>query len=88
VTLTFSAESPLRYFDAAPQVTVSAGARELARFVPTTDFTQTIVLPADALAAADGQVVIASDKIFVPAERGGSADRRHLALKVYSYAVR
>ena len=88
VTLTFSGESPLRYFDAPPQVTVSAGARELARFTPAGDFTQSIVLPAEALAAADGQVVIASDRFFVPAERGGSADRRHLALKVYSYAVR
>jgi hypothetical protein len=88
VTLTFLAESPLRYFDAPPLVTVSAGARELVRFTPTGDFTQSIVLPADALAAADGQVVIASDKFFVPAERGASADQRHLALKVYSYTVR
>ena len=87
VTLSFSGESPLRYYDAAPTVIVSAAGRELARFHPAADFTQSVVLPADALAAADGQVVIASDKFFVPAERGGSADRRHLALKMYSYSV-
>jgi hypothetical protein len=88
VTLTFSGESPLRYYDAAPAVTVSVAGREIARFSPASDFTQSVVLPADALAAADGHVVIASDKFFVPAERGGSADKRHLALKIYSYAVR
>jgi hypothetical protein len=88
VTLSFSGESPLRYYDAAPTVIVSAAGHELARFRPAADFTQSVVLPADALAAADGQVVIASDKFFVPAERSGSPDRRHLALKVFSYSVR
>ena len=88
VTLTFSGESPLRYYDPAPTVTVSVAGREITRFSPAADFTQSVVLPADALAAADGHVVIASDKFFVPAERGGSADKRHLALKIYSYAVR
>ena len=38
--------------------------------------------------AADGRVVIASDKFFVPAEREASQDQRHLALRVYSYSVR
>ncbi len=88
VTLTLSGESPLRYFDSAPAVTVSAGGREIARFTPSADFTQQIVLPADALAAADGHVVIASDKFFVPAERARSSDKRHLALRIYSYSVR
>ena len=88
VTLTLSGESPLRYFDAAPAVTVSVGGREIARFTPSADFTQQIVLPAAALAAAEGHVVIASDKFFVPAERARSSDKRHLALRIYSYAVR
>jgi hypothetical protein len=88
VTLRLSGESPLRYFDSAPAVTVSVGGREIARFTPAADFTQRIVLPADALAAAEGHVVIASDKFFVPAERARSSDKRHLALRIYSYAVR
>ncbi len=87
VTLTLSGESPLRYFDSAPAVTVSVGGREIARFTPSADFTQQIVLPAGALAAADGHVVIASDKFFVPAERARSSDKRHLALRIYSYSV-
>jgi len=88
VTLTVSGESPLRYFDRAPTVIVAAGVHEIARFTPASDFTQSIVLPAGALAAADGRVTISSDKFFVPAERGGPPDRRHLALRIYSYSVR
>ena len=88
VTLTLSGESPLRSFDSAPAVTVTVGAREIARFNPSADFTQEIVLPADALAESDGHIVIASDKFFVPAERARSSDKRHLALRIYLYAVR
>ena len=84
VTLTLAGESPLRYFDAAPAVIVSVAGREIARVNPSADFTPEIVLPADALAAADGRVVISSDKFFVPGEREGTADRRHLALRIYS----
>jgi hypothetical protein len=88
VILTLSGESPLTYYDAAPAVAVVIGDREIVRFNPSSDFTQEIVLPADALAAADGRVVITSDKFFVPAERDGSLDRRRLAVKIYSYRVR
>ena len=88
VTLTLAGESPLAYYDAAPAVTVTLAGREVARFNPSVDFTQEVVLPADALAAADGRVVISSDKFFVPAERDGSADQRHLALRIYSYGVK
>jgi hypothetical protein len=88
VTLTLSGESPLRYFDSPPTVIVAAGAREVARFSPSTDFTQSVLLAADALAAADGRITISSDKMFVPANRGGPPDRRHLALRIYSYSVK
>ena len=88
VTLTLSGESPLKYFAVAPAVVVSLGDQEVARFSPTSDFAQSVVLPAAALAAADGRVVIASDTFFVPAEREGSEDQRHLALRIYSYSVR
>ncbi len=87
VTLVLQGESPLRYFDSAPAVTVSIGGREVGRFSPATDFRETIVLPAAELLAAEGRVVIGSDKWFVPGERDGSPDRRHLALRIYSYSV-
>ncbi len=88
VSLTLSGESLLRYYDGPPAVVVSIAGREVARFSPSDDFTQEIVLPASPLAAARGEVVITSDKFFVPAERDGSLDRRRLALKIYSYRVR
>jgi hypothetical protein len=88
VTLTLSGESPLRYYDAAPTVIVSVAGQELARFRPSADFTEQVVLPAEALERAGGQVVLTSDKFFVPAEREGAADKRHLALRIYSYSVR
>ena len=88
VTLTLSGESPLKYYDSAPTVVVAIGDREVFRFSPSSDFTQEIGLAGDLLAAADGRVVITSDKFFVPAQRDGSADQRHLALRMYSYLVR
>lgn len=83
VTLQISGESPRKYFDAAPHVRVLAGGREIAAFDPSADFEQSVIIPADALAAANGRITIESSKFFVPAERGGGADRRHLALRIY-----
>jgi len=83
VTLQISGESPLKYFDAAPHVRVLAGGREIAAFDPSADFDQSVIIPADALAATNGHITIESSKFFVPAERGSGADRRHLALRIY-----
>ena len=88
VSLTVAGESPLRYFDRPPVVRVTVGGRELARFEPNADFEQSVTLPADALTAADGRVVIESDRHFVPGDRDGSPDRRQLALRVYRVAVK
>ncbi len=87
VTLTLTGESPLRYFDRAPAVRVLTSGVELARFTPSDDFTHTITVPAKALTASGGLVVLESDLWFSPADRSGVADRRHLALRIYSLAV-
>lgn len=87
VTLRLAGESPRRYFDAAPHVRIVAGDRELAAFDPGADFEQTVTLPADLLAAANGRVTIESSRFFVPAERGAGADPRHLALRIYAVHV-
>jgi hypothetical protein len=88
VTLVLEGESPLRYFDSAPVVTVTAAGRQVARFSPAADFRQEIVVPADALDAAQGRILIGTDKWFAPGDRDGSGDRRHLALRIYSYSVK
>jgi hypothetical protein len=87
VTLHIAGESPLKYFDAAPHVRVMAADRELAAFDPAADFERTITLPADVLAKAGGRVTIESSKFFVPAQRGGPPDQRHLALRIYKVDV-
>lgn len=88
VILTIDAESPLRYFDAAPALRVTAAGRELGRLSPTNDFRWEVTLPAAVLDEAKGSVVVESDKWFVPAEQAGLPDQRHLALRVYSFTVR
>lgn len=88
VLLTFSGESPMRYFDSAPSVVVSVGGREVGRFTPADDFTESIRLPAALLEPNAGRVTIESNRWFVPAERGESADPRHLALRIYDVSVR
>jgi hypothetical protein len=87
VLLTLRAESPLRYFNGAPHVTVSAGSRVLAELTPAADFTVEVSIPPDVLSAANGRVTVTSDRVFVPGDRDGSADRRRLALRVYSVKV-
>ncbi len=84
VTLRLDGESPLRYFDAPPNLRLSIGGAEVARLSPSADFEWEVRLPAAALASANGQVVLESDKWFVPGDREGTGDRRHLALRVYS----
>jgi hypothetical protein len=88
ITLVISGESPLKYFEAAPEIRILAGATEVGRFAPAADFSQTITVPAQALAASDGMLTVESSLWFTPAQRGESADQRHLALRVYSVAVR
>jgi len=83
LTLTLTGESPLKYFDHAPEVVVRAGDREIGRFSPSVDFSEHLLIPADALTSSGGRLVIATNLTFVPAERGTSPDRRRLGLKLY-----
>ena len=88
VTLTLTGESPLRYFDSAPDVALTIAGQPLMRFSPAADFSQEIQLPAAQLEAAGGVVAIESNRWFSPADCDGSPDRRHLALRIYQVSVR
>ena len=88
VLLTISGESPMRYFDTAPTVALKVEGREIHRFSPAADFTETVRLPGALLQSNDGRVTIESNRWFVPAEQGQSADPRHLALRIYRVSVR
>ncbi len=88
VTLTLAGESPLRYFDTPPRVTVRAGSQVLATAEPSDDFELNVKVPAAALAAADGMLTVETNQTFVPNERSGSPDRRTLGLRLFRFEVR
>jgi hypothetical protein len=88
VEVTLRAESPRRYFDAAPKVILRAGDRTLATMTPEDDFELTARVPASALRASGGILTLTTDRVFVPAEvRRGSSDRRRLGLRIYDVSV-
>jgi hypothetical protein len=82
VRLTIAGTSPLEDFDRAPAVVVRAGDREITRFRPADAFSESVVIPADALALAAGAIAIETDLTFVPGDRTGSPDRRRLGLRL------
>jgi hypothetical protein len=88
LTLTIAGESPLRYFDTAPHVTIRAGGQVLTTVQPSNDFELNVKVPAAALAASDGMLTIETDQSFVPHERSGSPDRRTLGLRILRFEIR
>jgi hypothetical protein len=88
VVISIEGESPLRYYDAPPTLRVLAGTTSIGEFKPDGDFALDVTVPAAVLAAADGRVQLQSSDSFVPAEHGGSPDRRHLALRIYAVRVK
>lgn len=80
-------ESPRRYFDASPHVRLTAAGRVFAEATPDSDFVLEGVIPLDTLRAAKGLVILETDRVFVPAERGGPPDARHLGLRVFGVDV-
>ena len=82
-TLTMEAESPLRYFDAAPTVRLLACGREVERLQPTRDLAWTVRVTKATLVACSGQITIETDRTFVPDERDHNGDRRRLGLRVF-----
>ena len=88
LTLTLAGESPLRYFDTPPNVTIRAGNQVLGTAQPSNDFQITVKIPAAALAASDGMLTVETDQSFVPHDRTGSPDRRTLGLRLYDLSIR
>jgi hypothetical protein len=87
VVLRIVCDSPLRYFDDSPLFRVSVGDRVLSELRPGDDFTVEVSVPGDLLTAADGRIVLTSDRAYVAGEKEGTADRRRLALRIYSLSV-
>jgi hypothetical protein len=86
VAVRLQIESPRRYFDAAPHVRLTAGGHVVAEATPDSGFVLEGVIPLDVLRAAGGLVTLETDRVFVPAEQGGS-DQRRLGLRVFGVGV-
>ncbi len=87
VAVRLQIESPLRTFDAAPLVKITAADRVLAEARPGGAAILEAIVPLDVLRAAIGRIAIETDRVFVPAEHGDSPDRRHLGLRVFGASV-
>jgi hypothetical protein len=87
VDLTLAGESPMKYFDAAPTVTIRVGTREVGRFAPADDFLETIPLDRNLLETSGGLVTVEVDRVYVPAEHEATADRRRLGLRLSTIAI-
>jgi hypothetical protein len=80
-------ESPLKYFDVPPTLILSAGGREIERLQPASDWVWEVRVPADAIAAANGDLVLRTSQVFVPSEINDSPDTRRLGLRVFAIDV-
>jgi hypothetical protein len=85
--LTLAGESPLRYFDKAPDVVVRAGDVEVSRFRPSADFSQAIDIPARALAGGNNRITVETNLTVVPAQTGQNQDPRRLGLRIYQAEI-
>lgn len=81
-------ESPMKYFERAPEVRVMACDREVARLSPARDFDERVPVAADDLQPCGGRLTVLTNSTFVPDERSGNGDRRRLGLRVYEISLR
>jgi hypothetical protein len=88
VAIAVRGESALRYYAEPPVLRARVGDAVVGELRPEADFTFRVRVPAAALSAAGGRVVLESTASFVPGDRGQSPDRRRLALRIYSVEVK
>jgi hypothetical protein len=68
-------------------VKVTAGGATIAQFQPDADFEWTVTVPAEELARSGGAVAIETDRVYLPGPAEGTADTRHLGLRIYDFRV-
>ena len=89
VVLHIEGESPLTYFSHGSLLTVRSGARVLLTRLLNADFTLDLPISNTGLYGDPG-IVLETDQVFSPADRSwrGSADRRHLGLRIFRCELR
>jgi hypothetical protein len=84
---TIRGESTVRYFDRPSKLSLSAGTQLIAELEPPGNFEWTVTVPGETLRAADGILTLTTDQTFVPHERNGNGDRRHLGVRVFEVSL-
>src|SRR5262249_61871082 len=87
VTPDIRCEPPLSYFVRRLTVRITAGDVTLARFQPDTDFEWRVTVPADAMLNSAGAVAIEIDRVYLPGKVEGTADDRHLGLRIFDLRI-
>jgi len=87
VELAFRGESPLKYFDHAPTVRITAGGQMVGELHPERDFTWHVTVPADAVQRAGGAIAIEIDRVYWPGPAEGTTDTRKLGLRLFETTV-
>jgi hypothetical protein len=80
-------ESPLKYFDGAPTVRMTAGGRVVGELHPAADFDWRVPVPAEAVRSGDGAIAIETDRVYRPGEVEGTGDVRQLGLRLFEIEV-
>jgi hypothetical protein len=84
VTLRVTGESSLRYFPRPSRLSIVVADQVIAVIELGRDFTTDVRVPAALITKSGGQIAFLADQMFIPGDREGTADRRHLAVRLYS----
>ena len=91
LAVSMQGESPQRYFSRGSELVLRAGDVEIGRTPVDDDFAKVFVIPAGTLGPGPDGVsrilTLKTNQVMVPADRGRSADRRELGLRVFQVAV-
>ena len=87
VELGLRGDSPLKYFDSAPTVKITAGGQIVGELHPASDFTWHVTVPADAVRRAGGAIAIEVDRVYLPGPAEGTTDPRRLGLRLFETTV-
>ena len=89
LVLHIEGESPLSYFPHGSLLTIRSGTRVLAQRLLNADFTLDVPVTTTGLDDDPG-ITLETDQVFSPADRRwrGSADRRHLGLRIFTCELR
>ena len=84
VTLTITGEATRRYFPRGSRFTVLVAGQPVVTSDIGQDFALEVRIPRELLVRGDGRVTFETDQMFIPGDREGTADRRHLGVRLYS----